>query len=343
MFGRLSHADLIDLCRVLRHQLGAGISIQRVLEQQSQRGRGAVRGIAGRLSDAIRQGSNLSTALERESGAFPPLFLAMVKVGETTGHLAEIFGELERYFELELQLKRQFRNQIILPVIQFLFAVAIIAGLIYLLDLITSLRGGGGPPLFTFFGLAGAAGSVAFLVTVFGTLLTLWSICFVVSRAGRGSAWMHRFLLLVPAIGACVYALAMSRFTLALQLTLDSGLSITKALKLSLEATGNAYFLSRADVIVQALKSGNSLQDALAGSGLFESDFMEMVVTSEESGTVPEMMRRLAKQYQEETARNLTVATRVAAGLVWLSVAAFIIWAIFKVFGIYLGALEGKI
>src|SRR5262245_61007431 len=106
---RIPLPDMIDLCRSLRHQLSAGVSIQRVLTQQSERGRSSIRGVARRLSDSIRGGESLAGAIEREQYAFPPVFLAMMKVGESTGHIAEIFGELEKYFELELQLRRQFR------------------------------------------------------------------------------------------------------------------------------------------------------------------------------------------------------------------------------------------
>lgn len=333
---RLSLADLIDLCRVLRHQLAAGLTIQRVLEQQSQRGRRSFRAMAGRISDAIRQGSSLADAFDKEQDAFPPLFLAMVKVGESTGHNAEIFGELERYFELELQLRRQFRNQTFLPIVQFVFAVAIIAGVIYIVGLLS-------PTMLTFFGLSGAAGSLAFLGVVLGSLFSAWTIYFIVSRAGRQKAWMDRLLLSTPALGPCLRALAMSRFTLAMQLTLDSGLSITKALRLSFEATGNALFAARADVVVQSLKNGQSLHEALEESKLFADEFMEMVVSSEAAGSVPEMMRHLAKQYQEETSRKMTMLTRVAGGAVWCGVAAFIIWAIFKLAFIYLNALDGKV
>jgi type II secretory pathway component PulF len=125
-------------------------------------------------------------------------------------------------------------------------------------------------------------------------------------------------------------------------LTLDSGLSITKALQLSLDATGNAYFASRAEGVVHALKIGQTLHEALEASGLFTSDFLEMIVSSEASGSVPEMMRILGKQYQEETAQKMTMLTRVAGGAVWFGVAAFIIWAIFRLASVYFDALGGK-
>jgi type II secretory pathway component PulF len=148
----------------------------------------------------------------------------------------------------------------------------------------------------------------------------------------------------LPALGPCLRALTMSRFTLALQMTLDSGLSITKALALSLKATGNAYFVSRSERVVQSLKSGETLHQALSASRLFDDEFLEMIISSEEAGSVPEMMRHLAAQYQEEAGRKLKMATGFATGAVMVLVAAFIIWAIFRLFiGVYLGMFDGKI
>jgi type II secretory pathway component PulF len=334
---RIALPDLIDLCRVLRHQLGAGLAIRQVLKKQSERGRRSLRPITGRLSDALHQGTSLGRALDVETDAFPPLFLSMVKVGESTGHIAEIFGELERYYQLELQLRRQFRSQTFLPILQFVFAVAILAGVIYIVGVL-----GGNKPLLTIFGLSGAAGALAFLGIVAGVLGTIAALYVLIARLGRQKAWLNRLLLGTPALGFCLRALAMSRLTLALQLTLDSGLPIGKALQLSLDATGNAYFAAAADGIVRALKNGQTLHEALEASGRFSGDFLEMIASSEASGSVPEMMRHLAQQYQEETARSMTMLTRVAAGAVWCGVAAFIIWAIFRLAGVYFDALDGK-
>ncbi len=333
---RVGLADLIDLCRVLRHQLGAGLALQQVMKKQSERGRRSLRPLTGRLSEAMQQGSSLGKALDVEKDAFPPLFLSMVKVGETTGHIAEIFGELERYYQLELHLRRQFRSQTFLPIIQFVFAVLIMAGVIYIVGVVA----GNNKPLITIFGLGGASGSLAFLGVVVGSLVTVATLYFIVSRLGRQKAWMDRFLLGMPALGSCLRALVMSRFTLALQLTLDSGLSITKALQLSLDATGNAYFASRADGVVQTLKNGKTLDEALEASGLFTSDFLEMIASSEASGSVPEMMRILGQQFQEETTRKMTMLTRVAGGAVWCGVAGFIIWAIFRLAFVYFNMLQ---
>jgi type IV pilus assembly protein PilC len=334
LFSRqLPLADVVTLCRVLRHNLAAGLPVVQVFQQQSQRGPRLLRPLAGRLSLALQSGERFGDALDRERDVLPPLFIALARLGDETGHLPELFAELEKYYQLQVQLRRQFIAQSIMPVINFVFAVFLLAGLIFILGIIAATRGG--QPMMTFLGLSGGVGSVVFLVMVFGSLAAAWVLYRFFARTLRND----RVLLMLPAVGPCVQALALGRFALALSLTLDSALPITRALRLSLSATGSTAYTDGADAIAGSLKAGMSLYEALSLSELFPHEFLLMVGTGEESGRVPELMRQQADYYNEEATRKLTVLTRLAALLVWLIYAGFMVWAIFRIAGIYLGAL----
>ena len=331
---RLPLPAVVDLCRNLRHSLGAGLSLVQVLRQQSKRGRPEVQALAGRLTEALQAGQSLSAALDAEPDVFPPLFLALVRLGEETGHLPEIFRELEQYYQQEWQLRRQLLSQSLLPALQLGFAVFLIAGLIWLLHALS------GQALLTVFGLAGAPGAFAFLVLVAAALGSVWVVYRTLTRVTRQQAAGERVLLRVPVVGPCLQTLALSRFTLALTLTLDAGLMITRALRLSLKATGFASYAERGDVVVRELKNGRTLYEALAASELFGPEFLELVATGEEGGRVPEMMRHQAAYYREEASRKLTTLTRVASGAVWVVYAGFMIWMIFRIAGVYFNALK---
>jgi type II secretory pathway component PulF len=83
------------------------------------------------------------------------------------------------------------------------------------------------------------------------------------------------------------------------------------------------------------------LHEALQTSGLFHADFIDMVASGEEGGRVPEMMRHLAEQYQDETKRRMTMLTGAAAGVIGVGVAGFIIFFIFYFFiNNYLGMIN---
>jgi len=332
----LSH--LITLCHVLRHNLGAGLTLRRVFGQQAERGPAAVRPMAGRVHKELDRGSSLEDALDRERQVLPPLFLTMASVGEATGHLPEIFGELETYFRFQQQLRRQIQARIIGPVLQFLLAVLVIAGLFMVLGWISAARGTEPP---RFLGVPGAAGGWLFLFLIFGGIALGYVAYAVAARRFLHRPEVEALLLGCPRIGPCLQALALGRFALALQLTLDSGLSIGQALRLSLAATGNGVFTRQTAIVERSLKSGNDLTTALTEAAVFPRDFRNMVAVGEESGRVPEVMRHQAQHYYEEAQRRLTALTRTFTGAVWLAYALFMGMVIFRIFGIYRGALGG--
>jgi type II secretory pathway component PulF len=336
MFSRqMSPGDLAALCRALRHNLGAGLTLVKVLRQQAEKGPRGVRPLAARLLAAIEQGGSLSSAMTRETEVLPPLFVAMAQLGEETGHLPEVMGELEQYYQQQLMLRRQFRSQSFLPVVQFVFAVLLIAGLIFVLGMFPGKDG----PLLTFFRLGGAPGALAFLGSVVGTLAGILLLWHGLARWGHQRAVADRLLLRLPALGPCLEALVLGRFTLALQLTLDSGLAIAKGLRLSLCATGNAAYAEAADGISRVLKAGQTLTEALTQSGLFSEEFLAIVATAEEVGSVPEAMRQQARYYHEESARRMATLAKVASMGLWAIYAGFMILMIFKIASVYLKAL----
>ncbi|MCI0379760.1 MAG: type II secretion system F family protein [Gemmataceae bacterium] len=333
---QLPLSAVIDLCRALRHNLAAGLTLRHVFRQQAERGPRALRPLAERVSARIEEGHSLFDAVEPEKEHLPPLFLAMTRVGEQTGHLPEIFGELEKYFLLQQKLRRQFKSQSFMPIVQLVLAFLIIAGLILVLGWIAASRNS--QPM-RIFGLSGTGGALTFLVCSFGTLALIWAAFRILPRMLQKQEAVDRFLLRVPAVGPCLEAFAMGRFTTALQLTLDSGLAIHKGLRLSLDATGNSAYTAQKDVVINALKYGEPLTEALTRTRLFTVEFLNIVAVAEESGRIPEVMRQQAEYYHEEASRRLTTLTKVASMLVWLVYAGFMVWAIFSIAGVYFSAL----
>src|SRR5919109_975343 len=130
---RLPLSSLIELCRALRHNLSAGLSLRDVFRQQARQGTLAVRPVAERMRQVIERGDDLETALLQERKAFPPLFLALASVGERSGNLPEVFRELEKYYVLQQRMWRQFVSLSIWPVFQLVAAIFVIAGMLLLI------------------------------------------------------------------------------------------------------------------------------------------------------------------------------------------------------------------
>lgn len=334
----LSLSSMIELCRVLRHYLGAGLTLVDVFRKQAINGQAAVRPIAARLAADMASGTSVGDAVNKEATEFPPLFVAMVKIGEQTGMLPEVCGELEKFFVRQRELWRRFLGQIAWPVFQFVAASVVLTGLIWFLgQLPINNNGIAYDPLGL--GLTGTTGAIIFFFSIWGTIAAAWTVQYVLRRSLAGRAWVDRLLLCLPALGPCLRDLALARFCLALRLTTESGISIGKALRLSLRATDNAAFADAAKVATATVRRGDEVHAALATSGLFPDDFLHILSVAEESGTIAEVMKHQGEHYTEEASRRMATLTAIAGGAIWLFVAGTIIMAIMRLYGSYLGNL----
>jgi len=337
----LSLTALIDLCRVMRHYLGAGLTVVDVFRKQAHQGSAEIRPLATRLYAAVSQGSSLADALEAEPGV-PPLLVSLLQVGEQTGMLPEVCADLERFYLKQRELWRRFLAGIAWPVFQFVLATLVLTGLIWFLGQIPiNANGTGFDPLGL--GLIGTSGALLFFLGVWGTIGGVWVLIWLARRSLAGRAWVDRILLQLPGLGPCVQALALARFCLALRLTADSGMAIGRALRLSLRATGNAAFAQAAKQASATVKRGDEVHTALSGSGLFPEEFVHILSVAEESGTLPEVMKHQGEHYTEEANRRLTFLTMLAAGGIWLFVAGVIILAIIRLYASYLSNIDAAL
>lgn len=332
----LPSAAVADWCKMLRHQFGAGVAITKSLATLSASGPRKLRDVTGRMLVRIKKGTSLGDALEPEREIFPELVVPMIHVGDETGHLPEVLDELEDYLREEHRLGKEFSQQTLMPKIQLFAAIFIVAGLIAILGMIASSRGG--PPL-TVFGLSGERGAVIFLAATLGPVAAFWIFSRMMMSSVAGRARLRGIGSRMPIIGPCLFTLMMSRFALAMQLTLNSSLSPAKALRLSFDAAGDSTLRAGGDEAIAAVKKGKTLHQALALCPRLPGEFLDMIAIAEEGGTVPEMMKHQAKYYRDLSRDKLAFFAKAAGFAVWLVVAIFIIVNIFRIAAIYLNAL----
>jgi type IV pilus assembly protein PilC len=324
----------------LRHYLSAGLTLREVFRQQAKKGPLLVRPVAERVSQELNKGEDLESALKSEQQAFPPLFLALASVGEESGSLPEVFTELEKYYSLQQQLRRQFLTQITWPIISFSFAIVTIAVLILVMGIIGEMRPGSKPFDPLGLGLLGPSGAITFLAIVFLFFAVVAAVYFGARHLMRQKGVVDEFLLRLWVIGPCLRALALARFCLSLRLTLETGMPITKAVDLSLRATDNDAFVARSQMVRDSLRAGDELSEALAKTRLFPEDFQNILSTAEVAGRMTEVLENQTEYYSDQSRRRLVVLTHVLGWGIWLCVAVLMILAIFRIFFTYIGLLD---
>ncbi len=341
---QLNTAELIELCRALRYALSGGMMLRDAMALLAREGSPRLRRAAADLGEDLKAGWSMHEAMDRHTRVFPPLFRALTTVGEETGNLPEVMHELERYYITQQKLRRDFMSDISWPIIQFVAAILIVAGLIVVLGMIQPSGPGTNPVDPLGLGLLGTDGATRFLAVVFGSLALVWVVLRVISRLTRNAPRIQRLVFYIPVLGPCLRALALNRLCIALRLMLDTRMSVLKAIRLAFAATDNSAFIAVAPEVEGSIRRGNSIADAFEGAAIFPRPFRSAVAVAEESGRLPEMCAVQAENYDEQARRHLSTLNKVASIVIWLVVSVFIIIAIFRIFNnVYLKNLENRI
>ena len=332
---RLPLAPLARLCRSLATLLDSGVTLLKALSVAGSKSGDprVVRHLAAVSAD-VRNGRELHAALAATGGAFPRLFVDLVKIAEGTGHLPETLKALAGHYENLLRLKKAFVAQIAWPVAQLVIAVCVIGLLIWLLGII----GGGGFDVLGL-GLTGNRGAAIW----FGGAAAIGAVGFAVYQlVKRSLRWRRVFdpvLLAIPVVGKCLMNFALARFSWAFALTQNAGMDVRNSLLASLSATENGAFAGAAEGVWQRISAGEELADSLRAACLFPEDYLQMVEVAEASGSVPEMLDRIGPDLEADARRSLSALAAAVGWGVWALVAGFIVFLIYSIATQYVGMI----
>lgn len=343
MFEALPMSQLATFCRSLATMLHSGVNILKAFKVAGGKSHHPrLKRISEEIIDQLRKGSDVSTAMREQGGAFPELMIDLVHVADQTGALPEVLKALADHYDNLVRLRRTFLGAITLPVIQLLAAIFIVAGLIWLLGMIGSMNGTK-PFDVLGLGLTGTAGALTWLGGCFGTAVAGTFLYFFLANGLKGRMFVHQLLLRIPVIGGCLQSFALARFSWAFALTQQAGMSINPSLESSLKATGNGAYAASIPVVTAMVTEGEDLSYALMETKLFPREYLELVRVGEASGTVPETLDRLSPQLEDQARRSLSAMTTALGWAIWGFVAAIIIFFIFRIALMYVGLINDAI
>ncbi len=332
---RVGLKALLGLCHRLSTLLEAGVDLRSALEREARTAAGPLRRHLDTASQAVNRGSSLSDALTPAGDFFPPLFLQLVELGEKTGELDTVLGQLAEHYQNRLQMRRSFLASLTWPLTQLGIALFVIGFLIWIMGVIgqgTDILG---------WGLKGNRGLLLYLAFLGATATVAWVLLRAVSRGLLWTKPMQYLILRLPLIGKPFRTLALARMAWSMRLTFNTGMNVIQALKLSLQSTQNAFYIDQIPLFERELGKGNSLTDTFSLAVGFPADFLHTVEVGERSGRIVETMNTLARQYLEQARFALAQLTSFAGWAVWFLIALFIITLIFRIFSFYLSALSG--
>ena len=306
---KVGHIDLLLFSRQMHTLLKSGVPIMRALASLQEAAiNPEMKRVIGEVRESLESGRELSQALARHPRVFSPFYLSMVRVGEATGLLEEIFYRLFEHLEFERYMREQVKSALRYPMFVVLAMVAaIIVVNIFVIPAFAKVFAGFGAdlPLMTQVLL----GFSNFMVAYWPFMLAGLAVAVFAFRAWVGTAsgrysW-DRIALSIPIAGKILHKAALSRFSRSFSLGIRSGVPVMQALSNSAYTIDNSYVSRRVEGMRENVERGESLLRAAIDAGIFTPVVLQMVSVGEESGAVDDMMNEIGDMYRQEVEYEL--------------------------------------
>ncbi len=306
---RVQPADLMMFSRQLHTLLRAGVPMLRALAGlQESAANPRFKQVLADVRHSLESGIELSICFAQQAGVFNNFYVSMVRVGEMTGRLDDVFMRLFKHIEFEQFMRQQIKSALRYPAF-VIMAMVVAVGVINTLVV---------PAFASVFKSFGAELPLATRILVASSELTLnhgWLLgaasvaAFVALRrwiarpAGR-QAW-DRLLLRLPLAGRIVQKATLSRFARSFSLALKSGVPIEQALSVVAQTVDNAHISRKVEGMREAVERGDTILRAAVAAGVFTPVVLQMVAVGEETGAIDELMEEIAELYGNEVQYEL--------------------------------------
>ena len=312
--GKVSSKDVLAFTTQLGTALRAGLPLMRGLELiREQQHKPATRELLGELVDAVNSGKALSEAMASHEDIFNPLYLSMIRVGETGGILEQTTGQLSDMLSREEKIKGNMRNASAYPLFVLALGLASVTLIItVILPRIMSTLGAevAALPMPTRI-LLGISSFVKDMFTTFGGWIFIAGVIvglyyFGKWKKGAGRLKFDTFKLRVPVLGSVLRTIAVGRFARTLGSLTMGGVTILEALAVVRDTLGNELLGREIDLVADKVKRGESLAEPLSESGHFPPLLVQIVSVGEQTGKLDELLLNAADTFDTEADSAVT-------------------------------------
>ncbi|MED7788284.1 type II secretion system F family protein [Francisella sp. 19X1-34] len=303
---KISYQDITDMTRQLATMTKAGIPIIKSFEVfiMGVKKHPKLKVLALQLKQAIEGGESLSKALAHFPKIFDKLYIGLITAGEESGNLDLMLNKIAEQREALQSIKKKVKKALSYPIIVCIIAAGVTGILLtFAVPAFSAMFINSGKPLPAITQLTVNASNFMqeswwkIILFIFIVITVFKSLKF---KYPRIQIAQDHFMLKIPIIGEVIYKSALARFSSTLEITVQSGMSLTRALDMVALATGNAKYDQAAVDIKKSISEGASFKEAIVETGKFPFLVEQMVAVGEESGALETMLGNLNRVYQEE-------------------------------------------
>lgn len=332
---RTSRADLIFFTRQLSSMLTSGLTLMQALTimKNQIKSQGVNEMLQGIIS-SVEDGASFSTAIEKYPHFFSPIYVALIRVAESSGLLDKVLLRLSDNLEKQQKLESTVRGALIYPIIVVIMMIGVVVVMMVvaipqLNSFYTSM--GVTLPLSTMMIVGMSDFVLKFWWLVSGGLVLGVTVFKKWYKQESGRRVVDGLILKIPFVGKLTSESLMVEFARTLGLLVGAGSLVVDSLLKSADVVSNVVYRSEIILIAKRVEKGISIGDALEAGSIFPSILIQMVKIGEQTGKLDESLTRVAEYFErevEETVKALTTAIEPAIMVILGLGVGFLIFAI---------------
>ena len=310
IFERVSKKDVVLFSRQISIMFKSNVPVVETLQAVANQARkSTLKEKILKIAGKVEGGAPLSESFSIYPKLFTPFYINMVKSGEASGKLSDVFMYLADYLEREYSFQGKVKGAMVYPFfILFVFLAVVAIMMVYVIPQLAEVLKGTGQelPLATRVVMATSdflrtQGIIAALVFL-GLIIALAR--FVKSKAGK--KFFDKNLLKLPLLGSFLKKLYLSRCALNLSTLISGGLPIAQALEITGEVVGNDIYKEIILKTRDEVKKGEPISSVLKKYPNFIFPlFYQMVAVGEKTGTLDSSLMNVVEFYQRDVDQNL--------------------------------------
>jgi type IV pilus assembly protein PilC len=255
------------------------------------------------IGNDLQAGSSISAALSRHPESFSSFYIAMVKAGEESGKLNEVFDFLADYLDRQYELTSKARNALIYPA--FVVVVFIVVMILMFTMVIPNLsklllESGQDVPVYTRIVIAISEFFVQYGVFILIIFAAFGVYLFFASRKESGKRALDNLKISIPFVSVLYKKMYLARIADNLHTMLSSGIPILRSIEITGEVVGNRVYSEIMKKAEESVKAGSSFSKALSPYPEIPPLLTQMIQVGEETGSLGDILKTLSKFYKRE-------------------------------------------
>jgi general secretion pathway protein F len=335
LFSRIRPMDVSVMIRQLSTLLNAGIplleALSAIIDQHDHKG---LKKILSQVRESVREGRSFADALAPHTRAFTPLMVNMIRSGESSGSLEIVLLRLADFLEQQVNTKRKVQSAMTYPVVTICIAILIL--LFLLVKVVPSVT-----QIFSDMQQTLPL-PTAILITASEFLKNYWWLFLLVliaafsgikayTKTPAGQVQFDSLKLKMPLFGSLFRKVAISRFSRTLGTLLKNGVPLLDALDIVKNVVGNRILESTIEDARIKIGEGSTIHDPLRRSGVFPSTMIHMINVGEKSGTLEDMLNKVADITDNEINTTIDTLTSLMEPVMILGLAIIVGFIVFSI------------